>query len=137
MTTAVAQRFLKLFVVAQCVVTTFVLNGCSKKSADTIIGKWHERDDPPENVTEFRADGTVSATEVTHAGTPDHPSTFTNLISGKYWLLAANRIKVDVEQKDGPRIVMTNEFQVNSDGMDMVNHLSPDHPNHFHFDRVK
>jgi len=114
----------------------FACCSCSKKPADTILGKWHTQGDPPENVTEFKPDGTFLASEVTHAGTPDHAVLFTNIVSGNYWFLPQNQMKIQIIQHGAVSVSMTNNFSIAGDEITMTSQ-NPNHLETFHLHRIK
>src|SRR5438132_8567368 len=115
-------------------ISCLALCSCSRQTA-SIVGKWHEQDDPPENVTEFRNDGTFTAVEVTHAGTTGHAPLFTNLVSGSYQFLASDRIELRI--KNESPVVMTNTFRIMRDQLEMTVAEPQHQATVFHFKRTK
>jgi len=117
------------------VIVAIVAASCSKKPEKTILGKWHTQGDPPENVTEFRSDGTFLSIAVTLD--PDNKPEFTNVDSGKYWFLDSKRMKFEINQKDSPTVLMTNQLAIHGDKIDMIVRFGQNRPQTFHLERVK
>jgi hypothetical protein len=89
-----------------CVILT--LSSCSKKTSETIIGKWRTQDS--EEIVEFRKDGTF--TDTSKAGSID---------KGTYAFTDDNHIKVELDAGNGDTnapTVVNCMIRVHGDEMD-------------------
>jgi len=84
-----------------------------------ILGKWHSRNDPQEDFTEFKNNGVFYFSSVTHAGVHNDRS-FTNILRGNYRFIDQNHLWLKINYQNGASpFVITNPFRITGDTMEM------------------